>query len=261
MVESILTITLGAILGFSLKWINDYFVERKRYKKSVEQTVERIKKSMQLKDVGHVKHTTQRMADLLPMFKEKEQIEILLEIGFESTLMNENNDITEYVIEELRWLCLFYEQDEFKLVKRSRKDEKRVKSIQNTLYEISVNIIEYTQTDKLLGSALYLFSVLDSYAVKQEYVDSIEHSISIYKGLGELSIGISYSETGYKVLDFRTGLEGTIQRLRSLKRQIQKSSIEKAKIIPLTEMIDETIKLIKKEYSEKIGKEYIDDVV
>lgn len=227
-------------------------VERIRRKKRIQETIERIKKSMHLNDS---KQAIQRIADLLPQFKEEEQIEILYQIGAESSLNANAENVTKCVIDELRWICVFYEtslNDPDELPGQTGSDKKKIRTIQNALWEFSENAVEYTQSRELLCSAFDFLDVLNNYALAHRYEEVIAASIEIYKNVGRFSVGIEYGLTGYSILDFRFGINESIKQLSSLRESISKSSFEESKVSRFLHAIDYSINLIEKERLEKI---------
>ena len=97
---------MGVVIGFLLDQLAYYIVEKRNYRARVQDTIERIKKTMHL---SNSRQAIQRIADLTPQFREEEQIKILSEIGFESSLNANTDDVTHCVIEEFRWLVILYE--------------------------------------------------------------------------------------------------------------------------------------------------------
>ena len=47
----------------------------------------------------------------------------------------------------------------------------------------------------------------------------------MYGHLGRLSVGIMYAATGYKVLNFRHGIDESIRQLADLSKQVGRSSL------------------------------------
>jgi hypothetical protein len=221
---------------------------KKQYKTRLKIAIERIVKSMHLSDS---KQAIQRIADLIPQFQEKEQIKILSEVGFESSLNAKNDDITQCVLDELRWICVLYELDgNHNFVKRSRRDKKRVKFLQNTLWEISLNIVEYRQSDKLLSCAFNLLEILENYSIIQRYEEVIASFMDLYKSIGIDSVGIEYAQSGYRLLNFRFGIDQSISRLSRLKDSISDSKFRCSKISKILLAIEKAIKEIEKKYLE-----------
>lgn len=250
--ETPLWTLIGVAIGFIISFFYTLFLQRKEYNARTQSAINRIKKVMHL---GDLKQATQRLADLTPQFKEREQIIILKNVGFESSLNANMNEITDYIIEELRWICILYEVDPnnaHKLVKKSRKDKKRVEAVRGALWEISVNVVEYTQSEELLENVFSLLDTLNNHSLQQGYREVMLSSILLYKNIGELSIGIEYAETGYKVLNFQFGMDESIKQLQSLQKSISQSSFNKTKVSELIKTIENAIKTIEKERTEKI---------
>ncbi len=243
---------VGVLLGFGLSLLFYLIVERIRRKKRIQETIERIKKSMHLSDS---KQAIRRMADLIPQFREKEQIEMLDQLGLESALNTSTDDVTKCIIEELRWLSVSYEAslaDGDVFIDKPKEDKKRVRSIHSTLWNIAMTLVEYRQSKKLLGLAFDLFEILDSYAINQNYVKVILDSIEFYKYVGKYSVGMEYGVSGYSVSNFKFGIDGSIKQLSSLRESISKSSFEESKVSRFLHAIDYSINLIEKERLEKI---------
>lgn len=250
--ETPLWTLIGVVFGFGLSLLFYLIVERIRRKKRIQETIGRVKKSMHLSDS---KQAIQRIADLLPQFREEEQIEILYQVGAESSLNASARDVTKCVIGELRWICVFYEADlnyPEDLPRESISDKKRVRSIQNALWEFSVNSVEYTQSRELLRSAFDFLDVLNTYALVRRYEEVITASIGLYKDVGGLSIGIEYGINGYKILNFRFGINESIKRLSSLRESISRSSLDKFTVLRFLHAIENAIHVIEKERRERI---------
>lgn len=250
--ETPLWTLIGVMIGFTLSHLYNLIVQRKQYSAKVQETIERIKKSMRL---SSSRQAIQRIADLIPQFREREQIKILSEIGLESSLNADSDDVTQCVIEELGWICVLYGLEpntRNNLVEKSRKDEKRVKSIQSALWEFSSNIVEYRQSEKLLRSTFNLLDTLNRYSITQGYEEVIACSIELYKDIGRLSVGIVYG-SGYKILNFQFGIDESISQLCSLRQSLRQSSFKNSKVSKLLNEIDNVILTIKKEHFEKVS--------
>lgn len=250
--ETPLWTLIGVMIGFALSHLYNLIVQRKQYSARIQETIERIKKSMHL---SNSIQAIQRIADLIPQFREREQIKILSEIGLESSLDVDTDDVTQCVIEELRWICVLYELEtntKHNLVEKSRKDEKRVKSIQNALWELSFTIVEYRQSEKLLRSTFDLLDTLNRYSITQGYEEVIASSMELYKNIGRLSVGIGY-DSGYEVLNFQFGIDESINRLCRLRQSLRQSSFKNSKVAKFSNEIDNAIQMIKKEHSEKVS--------
>ena len=224
---------MGVVIGFLLDQLAYYIVEKRNYRARVQDTIERIKKTMHL---SNSRQAIQRIADLTPQFREEEQIKILSEIGFESSLNANTDDVTHCVIEEFRWLVILYETAPL-LMKKSRGDKKRIKTIQSALWEILFNIVEYRRSEKLLCEAFDLIDILNKYAVTQGYEKVILSSIRLFVNIGQKSVDL--------LPDFKFGVNESIKRLCSLKKFLSESKFIKSKVIEYSNTIDETIRLIK----------------
>lgn len=243
---------IGVMIGFVFSYLYNLTVQRRQYTARVQETIERIKKSMRL---TNSRQAIQRIADLIPQFREREQIEILSEIGLESSLNADSDDVTQCVIEELKWIGVLYELEpniRHNLVEKSRKDENRVTSIRNALWDLSLNIVEYRQSEKLLRITFDLLDTLNRYSITQGYEEVIASSIELYKNIGELSVGIKYP-SGYKVLNFQFGINKSITRLCSLRQSLRQSPFKNSKVSKLSNEIDNAIQMIKKEHSQKVS--------
>jgi hypothetical protein len=153
-------------------------------------------------------------------------MQILGEVGFESSLNPDTDQVTHYVLDELRWQCLHYEVfPQHHHIKRSRHDARRVDAIQSLLGNIAVNIVEYRQSDPLLRKVFALGNILHTYGVVQRYPDVISGQISMYRDVGKHSVGIMYGVTGYKVLNFQYGVQGALGQLRDLSEQVRRSTL------------------------------------
>lgn len=251
--ETPLWTLIGVFIGFILSYLYGWIVQKRQYISKTNETTQRIIRVMHLSDS---KQAIQRLADLIPQFKEKEQIKILSEIGLESSLNADTDDVTQCIIDELQWICVLYEVDRNnirKFAKKSREDQKKIKAVQNGLWEILLNIVEYRQSEKLLHSAFNLLDILNNYSMKQGYEKVILSSINLYKEIGKLSVGIEYADSGYKVLDFRVGIDESIKKLRSLQSSLRQSFFKNSKVFEFSNAIDEAIRIINKEYTEKIS--------
>jgi hypothetical protein len=213
---------IGVVVGFALSGLYAAWLQRRNYRKRVSEAIERIKGGMHLKvsQLG-----SQRISDLLPQFKEEDQIKILGEVGSESSLNAPSDQVTDYVLEELRWRCILYELfPQHHLVKRSKNDARFARKIQSCLWEIGANVVEFRQSEALLAKVFALGSILHTYAAAQGYHDVITAQISMYGYIGKHCVGIKYPDTGYKVLNFRYGIDESIRQLADLSKKVRRSS-------------------------------------
>lgn len=243
---------IGVVIGFLLSWLYSIIVQKRHYKASIEETIERIKKSIHLTDS---KQTIQKIADLLPRFDEREQIEILREIGMESSLNSSADEVTNCVIGELRWICVSYETDLSSICrynKRSKKDLKKVMSIHDIVWNISMQAVEYAKSKKVLESAFCFLGVLNKYAILQQYERVIYSSIDLYKYTGLSSIGNEYP-SGYSIRNFRFGIDNSISQLFAVKDDLKKSSFDESFISSSVSRIDVAIEKIKSEQQKRLN--------
>ncbi len=236
---------IGVVIGFLLSYLYSYFEQRRRYLSRTRDATERVKKSMHM---VNSKKAIERLSDLIPQFKEKEQLKILSEIRLESSMNPNADELTKVIIEEFRWICILYEVESnngYNLIKRSRKDKKKVKEIQNVLWDIMTNIVEYRQNEELLSNSFDLLNILNKYSIKQRYVEAIGFSIELFKSIGTLSVGIDYAVDGYKLLNFKCGINESIQQLKDLKVYLVGSQFKNTRISQFNHDIDRSIDIIK----------------
>jgi len=245
------TIT-GVIVGFGLSWLYGILLNKRRRRAALNVTTERIKKSMHLMDS---KQTIRKLADLLPQFDESEQIEILEEASLESSLNSFADEVTCFIIGELRWICVGYEVDFRSTLKRhggSKKDHKKLKSVRDILWNISMQVVEYTQSREVLESALNFLNILNEYAILHQHEKAIYSSIDLYKYIGLSSIGDQYP-SGYSIRNFRFGIEKSINQLLSLKEDLQKSSFNETAISSSMLRINTALNNIKSEQKRRLS--------
>jgi len=224
---------IGALIGFGLSAVWTYYHERREHKARIGECIERIKKSMRLISP---QRAIQLIVDLLPQFKEEEQIKILSEVGLESSM--KNDEVTKCVIEELKCICVLYEVelDNFSFTKKSLKDEKKVRLVLKAIWEISSNSIEYRQSKESVSDAFNLVQMLDLYSIKQGYVRVISASIRFYRQMGEYSVSM-WDRTP----NFEFGIAESINRLKLLKQKIPNLRLEKFTVTKFLEETKQTI--------------------
>jgi hypothetical protein len=250
--ETPLWTLVGVVIGFVLSYVYNLVLQRKQYKARVQEVIERIKKITHLPDA---KQAIRRLADFLPQFKEKERIEILLWVGMESVLNAYSEEVTDYVIEEFRWIILVYEAvtNSEHQIKRSRQDRFTVESIQCALWDIASDIVEYRQSKKLLNKVFALLDILDKYSIIQKYERPIILSMQLYEDTGLKSVGIEYGKSGFKTLNFKFGINQSIKQLNFLKEYLKNSSVKISRISTFSQRIDDSIIAIKRKYEDKIN--------
>lgn len=221
----------GVILGFAISQIQRLVSDRREHGRRVAEATERIKRTMYLRTS---EEAIQRIADLMPQFGDQEKIAILREVGMESSLNAQSDRVTEFVIQELGWMCSLYEiHAEYDVVKKSREDCKKVMSIQSALWEIARNIVEYRRSEELLGSLFAVCETLDTYCIGQLYGDAIRLSFALYKDVGCLSVGIVYEESPVPSPTFQSGVRQSVDRLESLKCLLLRSSFRSCQLSKL----------------------------
>lgn len=239
---------IGVAVGFALSWFYSASSRRREYRQRVAQAIERIKGGMHLEgsQVG-----PQRISDLLPQFGEQEQIQILGEVGFESSLNSATDQVTHYILDEFRWRCTLYELfPQHQHVNRSRQDVRRVRTIQSWLGEIGANAVEYRQSETLLRKVLDLGNILHTYAIAQQYPDVVSGQIRMYGHIGKLSVGIMYGVTGYKVLNFKYGIQEALGQIGDLREQVQRSILPRNDRDKLVAECEAAVGIIKKEQAQ-----------
>jgi hypothetical protein len=221
--ETPLWTLIGVAVGFALSWLYSACSRRREYGRRITHAIERIKGGMHLKGA---RLGPERISDLLPQFEEKDQLEILGQVSLESSLSASTDQVTHYILDELRWHCVVYELfPQHTFTKRSRRDERRVVTIQSWIAEIGANIVEYRQSEPLLREVFALNNILQSYAIKQRYSGVVTRQIDMYRHLAKLSVGIMYSVEGYKVLNFQYGIHEALARLGDVKEQVRRSNL------------------------------------
>jgi hypothetical protein len=221
--ETPLWTLIGVAVGFAISWFYSAFLHRREYRQRVTHAIERIKGGMHIEgsQLG-----SQRISDLLPQFREQEQIKILGEVGLESSMNATTDQVTDYILDEFRWHCVLYELfHQHQHVKRSRQDARRVGSIQSWLGEIGANAVEYRQSERLLRKVFDLTNILHTYAIEQRYPDVVSAQISMYGHIGKLSVGIMYGVTGYKALDFKYGIQEALGQIADVRKQLKGSTL------------------------------------
>lgn len=235
----------GVVVGFVLSWSYAAWSRRRDYREGVNQAIERIKGGMRLKgsQLG-----PQRISDLLPQFGEQEQIHILGEVGLESSLNAAADQVTQYILDEFRWRCTLYELfPQHQLVKRSGQDVRRVESIQSWLGEIGANAVDYRQSETLLRKVFDLGNILHTYAVAQRYPKVVSGQIRMYGHIGKLSVGIMYGVTGYKVLNFKYGIQEALRQIGDVREQVRSSILPRNVRDNLVAECEAAVGIIKKE--------------
>lgn len=223
--ETPLWTLIGVSVGFALSWFYSIFSRRREYRRRVTQAIERIKGGMYFEGA---RLGPQRISDLLPQFGEQEQIQILGEVGMESSLNANTDQVTQYILDEYRWFCTLYElSPRHHLIKRSRQDARRVGSIQSWLAVIGSNIVEFRQSEPLLRKLFEVGEILDTYAIAQRYPKVVSGQIRMYRDIGKLSVGIMSGVTGYKVLNFRYGVQEDLKRIGDVREQVQRSTLSR----------------------------------
>jgi hypothetical protein len=240
---------IGVVAGFALNWFFSYISRRREYREKVVQSIERIKGGMHMagSQLG-----PQRISDLLPQFGEQERIQILGEVGSESSMNADIDQVTHYILDEFSWYCTLYELfPQHPTVKRSKHDIRRVSSILLWLEEIGTNVVEFRQSEALLRKVFNLGNTLHTYAITQGYPDIVSRQIRIYGHTGKLSVGIMYGVTGYKVLNFRCGIEESQRQIRNVREQVQRSAFTPDVRDRLLGECDAAVSIIQKEQAER----------
>ena len=238
---------IGVVVGFALSWSYSVSSRKREYRHRVAQAIERIKGGMRLKGS---RLGPQRISDLLPEFGEQEQIQILGEVGFESSLNAATDQFTHYILDEFRWRCTLYELFPQQHVNRSRQDVRRVGTIQSWLGEIGANAVEYRQSEALLCRVFHLGNILHTYAIAQRYPDVVSGQIRMYGHIGKLSVGIMYGVTGYKVLDFKYGVHEALGQIGNLREQVQRSILPRTVRDKLVAECEAMVSIINKEQDQ-----------
>lgn len=240
---------IGVVVGFVLSWFYSDFTRKREYKRRVAQAIERIIGGMRGGKGSQL--GPQRISDLLPQFEEKEQIQILGEVGFESSLNAATDQVTHYILDAFRWRCTLYElQPQHRFVDRSKEDMRRLGYIQPKLGEIGSNVVEYRQSEALLRKVFDLGNILHTYAIMQQYPEVISAQIGMYGHIGRLSVGIMYRNTGYKVLNFEYGIEEALRQIGDLREKVQRSNLPSDVRDRLVAECEAAVGIIKKEQDQ-----------
>lgn len=240
---------IGIAAGFALSRFYSERTRKREYKHRVAQAIERIIGGMRGEKGSQL--GPQRISDLLPQFEEREQIQILGEVGFESSLNAATDQVTHYILDEFRWRCTLYElQPQHQFIDRSKEDKRRLGYIQPKLGEIGRNVVEYRQSEALLCKVFDLGNILHTYAIMQQYPEVISAQIGMYGHIGRLSVGIMYRNTGYKVLNLKYGIEEALRQIGDLREKVQCSNLPRDVKDKLAAECEAAVGIIKKEQDQ-----------
>jgi len=238
---------IGVILGYLLSFLTIGILNKKNYKKLLDTTTTKI--VSYIRD-NNVAVAIQAISELEASFKDLDQMEIISRASLESSLRASNNKITEYILEKLEWMMIDYTiyldgTFNFKeLGLHEKKEKNKINKIHSIIWTILKDVVEYHQSESIIKIGYQLIEILDKFSLRIKYYDLLVASIELYSDIGIHSIGTDYPK-GFKVLNFRTGINLSINYLLRIRNLISENCKETNIREKLLKNIELNIKIIK----------------
>jgi hypothetical protein len=132
------------------------------------------------------KRAVEQLASLLPEFQEEDQLYILHEVGLESSLNTDANELTAVLLSELRWMTVLYEAAP-EIVKPNRADSRRCAKLQTIVWDLACQFVEYgsfPDTGEFLLQTLDFAGILIDHALRRHYVVVVRSGIALLRSVG-----------------------------------------------------------------------------